>query len=107
MMIIDYYEILSRELTKAIGFACNSRKYPIQNLIDEVEKLEYVLEEEQKTLTIFCDGEETLQYLEVPSEYFEYINTRKKVILMSAEPSAHPEDEAPEFEIIKIADKKL
>lgn len=105
-MIIEDYEVVHNPKTGAIGVACNSRAYRIVDLI-EGYSLRYSLNKETGDLTITNEDKDSFTFLKLPEEYQVILENAGKVVIISSDPSAHPEEEAPEIEIISIATKQI
>lgn len=110
-MLIEYYEILHREKTQAIGFACNSKLYPMRHLIENNLTRYSLLNSEQKVIIEVFNFEKKTKdeiiFLDVPQNIIEILEKSGTLLLISAEPTNHPEEEPPNFEFICPINKKM
>lgn len=110
-MLIEYYEILHRERTQAVGFACNSKLYPMKDIIEN-NSTQYILDLNEKRVIVEVSNKEKntnteIIFLGVPDEILELLKQKESFLLISAEPTNHPEEDAPNFDFICSIDKKI
>lgn len=102
---IEDYEIIHNARTGAIGVACNSRAYKITEMI-EGYRLNYDLNKETGDLKITNEDGDNFTFLKLPEEYHAILEKAQKVLIISSEPSSHPED-SPEIEAMGSATKYI
>lgn len=110
-MLIEYYEILHREKTQAVGFACNSKLYPMKHIIENNKTEYYIIKSEQKVIVDILNSTKNIKneliFLDVPQNIIDILEQKEKLLLISAEPTNYPEEEAPNFEFFCLINKKI